>query len=54
MADLLYEDLSYGIVGAALEVHRLLGPGFLEAVYEQALAHELGLGEFPSSGRFPC
>lgn len=47
MAALLYEDLSYVIVGAALEVHRLLGPGFLEAVYEQALAHELGLREIP-------
>ena len=47
MADLLYEDLSYGIVGAALEVHRLLGPGFLEAVYEQALAHEFGLRGIP-------
>ena len=47
MADLLYEDLSYAIVGAALEVHRLLGPGFLEAVYEQALAHELGLRGIP-------
>jgi len=39
----LYEDLSYLILGAALEVHRVLGPGFLESVYEQALAHELGL-----------
>jgi GxxExxY protein len=47
MAALLYGDLSYKIVGAALEVHRFLGPGFLEAVYEQALAHEFGLREIP-------
>jgi GxxExxY protein len=34
---------SHLIVGAAIEVHRELGPGLLESAYEQALAHELGL-----------
>ena len=43
MALILYKELSYKAVGAALEVHRLLGPGFLETVYERALAHELAL-----------
>lgn len=37
---LLFEDLSYQIIGAAIEVHKTLGCGFLEAVYEEALAHE--------------
>jgi len=36
-------DLSYEIIGAAIEVHRLLGPGLLESVYEAALFHELEL-----------
>ncbi|MGA9589957.1 MAG: GxxExxY protein [Salegentibacter sp.] len=34
-------EISYRIIGAALELHRNLGPGLLEAVYERSLAYEL-------------
>jgi GxxExxY protein len=39
---LLHKELSYAIVGAAIEVHRHIGPGQLESTYERALAKELG------------
>jgi len=36
-------ELSSQIIGAAIEVHKLLGPGLLESAYEECLCHELGL-----------
>jgi GxxExxY protein len=37
------DPLTEKIIGAAIEVHRALGPGLLESVYEQCLCYELGL-----------
>jgi GxxExxY protein len=37
------DDLTETIIGAAIEVHRLLGPGLLESIYEEALCIELTL-----------
>ncbi len=34
-------QLTHEIIGAAIDVHRLLGPGLLESAYEECLAHEL-------------
>jgi GxxExxY protein len=36
-------DLTHEIIGCAIEVHRVLGPGLLESVYEAALSHEMAL-----------
>jgi GxxExxY protein len=41
------DQQTHRIIGAAMEVHRQLGPGFLEAVYQQALAFELSARTVP-------
>jgi GxxExxY protein len=40
---LLHEELTENVIGAAIEVHRALGPGLLESAYEECLCHELHL-----------
>jgi GxxExxY protein len=41
------EKLITQTIGAAIEVHRQLGPGFLESIYQKAMCHELTLRDLP-------
>ena len=47
MVEILFIELSFKIIGCAMEVHRVLGPGFLEVVYLNSLAQELTLLGIP-------
>ena len=44
---MLHEELTQEIIGAAIEVHRELGPGLLESAYHCAMCHELSLRNIP-------
>jgi GxxExxY protein len=49
--DALYQKadkISHDAIGAAIEVHRLKGPGLIESIYERCLLRELALRSFPS------
>lgn len=43
----LYEDLTYKLIGMAMEIHNELGPVHKELVYQNALAHELKAAKIP-------
>lgn len=47
------ETVGKRIIGAAIEVHRYLGPGLLESIYERALVHELNLRGMTVKQQFP-
>ena len=46
-------DLTSKIIGAAIEVHRTLGPGLLESAYHVCLARELDLNHIPFKFKWP-
>ena len=47
------EDLAHAVIGAAIEVHRELGPGLPEISYRRALSHELSLRGIPHRPEAP-
>jgi len=47
------DQLSFRVIGAAMEVHRRLGPGLVEPIYEEFLCHELGLRKIPFERQKP-
>jgi GxxExxY protein len=47
------DGLAKSVIDSALEVHRQLGPGFLESVYEEALAFELTVRDIPFERQRP-
>ena len=53
MAELILEDETYAVPGAAIEVHRALGPGFLEKVYQEAMQLELSARRIPFEAEKP-
>jgi len=42
MEELKYQDVTKRIIGASFEVHKFLGNGFQEVIYQRALAYEMG------------
>ena len=48
-----FDKLSNRVIGCALEVHRILGPGLLETAYEQCLAQEFLLADIPAEYQVP-
>lgn len=47
------DPLSYKVIGCAMEVYNVLGPGLLEGVYEKALIHELQLNGLSVASQVP-
>ena len=51
--DARVDSLAFAVIGAAIEVHRALGPGYLESAYERAMAVELSLRGVPFRRQHP-
>ena len=48
-----FDEISNKVIGCAIEVHKVLGPGLLESAYEQCLAHELSAAGVPFKLQMP-
>jgi len=48
-----YNQITEGVIGAAIEVHRTLGPGLLESAYQECLAREFLLRQIPFEREVP-
>lgn len=53
MTELLFKDEVFKIIGAAFEVHKVLGNGFLEAVYQEAFEIELSTQDIRHTSQVP-
>ena len=53
MTQLILKEEVFAVIGAAIEVHRELGPGFLEAVYQEAMETELRARQIPFEAQKP-
>lgn len=44
---LLHKELSYSLIGTSIEIHKILGPGFLEGTYQRAYEAKLKIQKIP-------
>lgn len=51
---MIHQSITAKIIGAAIEVHRYLGPGLLEFSYEACLAHEFDIRNIKYERQKPC
>jgi GxxExxY protein len=51
--ELILNELTARIIGAAVEVHRAIGPGLLESAYENCVAHEFSLANIRFKRQVP-
>ena len=53
MSEIIFKELSYNVIGLAMEVHKTLGSGFLEKVYENSLMLLLHKENIKAQNQFP-